>query len=61
METIADFIAHVLVEKAPVEHVAKEVVAFRQPYQTIYYNFEYGLPEHHAHEEGDGDVAPHAS
>jgi glycine hydroxymethyltransferase len=61
METIADFIARVLVEKAPVEHVAKEVVAFRQPYQTIYYNFDHGLPEHHAHEESDGDVAPHGS
>ncbi len=49
METIADFIARVLIEKAPVEQVAKDVVAFRQPYQTIYYNFDHGLPEHHAH------------
>ena len=49
METIADFIARVLVEKAPVEQVAKDVVAFRQPYQTIYYNFDHGLPEHHAY------------
>jgi glycine hydroxymethyltransferase len=61
METIADFIARVLVAKAPVEHVAKEVVAFRQPYQTIYYNFDHGLPEHHAHEESDGSVTPHGS
>jgi glycine hydroxymethyltransferase len=45
METIADFIARVLIEKAPVERVADDVVAFRQPYQTIYYNFDHGLPE----------------
>lgn len=49
METIADFIARVLIEKAPVEQVANDVVAFRQPYQTIYYNFDHGLPESHAH------------
>lgn len=46
MESIADFIARVLVEKAPVEQVANEVIAFREPYQTIYYNFDHGLPEH---------------
>jgi glycine hydroxymethyltransferase len=49
METIADFIVRVLIEKAPVEQVANDVVAFRQPYQTIYYNFDHGLPEYHAH------------
>jgi glycine hydroxymethyltransferase len=45
METIADCIARVLVEKAPVEQVADDVVAFRQPYQTIYYNLDHGLPQ----------------
>ncbi len=49
METIADFIARVLVEKAPVDQVADDVIAFRQPYQTLYYNFDHGLPEHHAY------------
>jgi glycine hydroxymethyltransferase len=61
METIADCIARVLIEKAPVEQVAKDVVAFRQPYQTLYYNFDHGLPERHAHEQSDGGVAPHGS
>ncbi len=46
MESIADFIARVLVEKAPVEQVANEVIAFRESYQTLYYNFDHGLPEH---------------
>jgi glycine hydroxymethyltransferase len=44
METIADFIARVLVEGAVPEEIMEEVVAFREPYQTIYYCFEQGLP-----------------
>ncbi|HLG74830.1 MAG TPA: serine hydroxymethyltransferase [Ktedonobacteraceae bacterium] len=44
METIADFIARVLVERTPPEAVRDEVVAFRQAYQTLYYCFENGLP-----------------
>ena len=44
METIAGFIARVLVEGASPEQVASDVVAFRAPYQTIYYCFENGLP-----------------
>jgi glycine hydroxymethyltransferase len=49
METIADFIARVLVERASVEQVADDVVAFRQSYQALYYNFDHGLPEHYSH------------
>jgi glycine hydroxymethyltransferase len=44
METIADFIARVLIEGAVPEEVMGEVVAFREPYQTTYYCFEHGLP-----------------
>jgi glycine hydroxymethyltransferase len=44
METIADFIARVLVEGAVPEEIMEEVVAFREPYQTVYYCFEQGLP-----------------
>jgi glycine hydroxymethyltransferase len=44
METIADFIAWVLVERTVPEAVRDEVIAFRQPYQTLYYCFEHGLP-----------------
>src|SRR5690348_2797127 len=44
METIADFIARVLVERAEPEKIGDEVITFRQPYQTLYYCFEHGLP-----------------
>lgn len=44
METIADFIARVLVEGEAPEIVRDEVIAFREPYQTVYYCFEAGLP-----------------
>lgn len=44
METIAGFIARVLVKNEPPESVAKDVEDFRLPYQTIYYNFDNGLP-----------------
>jgi len=45
MNTIADFIARVLVERAAPEDVRDEVIAFRQPYQTLYYCFENGAPD----------------
>ena len=45
METIADFIARVLVERVEPEVVRDEVIDFRQPYQTLYYCFEHGLPD----------------
>jgi glycine hydroxymethyltransferase len=44
MEAIAGFIARVLIEDAAPEEVADDVIAFREPYQTIYYCFENGLP-----------------
>lgn len=44
MEAVADFIARVLVSGEGPERVAPEVVAFREPYQTVYYCFEHGLP-----------------
>ncbi len=44
METIADFIARILVEKVAPEDVGKDVIEFRQVYQTLYYCFDDGLP-----------------
>lgn len=44
METIADFFARVLVDGVAPEQVVDDVVAFREPYQTVYYCFESGLP-----------------
>src|SRR6266852_5887636 len=44
METIADFIARILLKRVEPEKVVGEVIAFRQPYQTLYYCFEHGLP-----------------
>jgi glycine hydroxymethyltransferase len=45
METIAEFIARVLVENEPPESVEKDVVDFRLPKQTLYYNFDNEYPE----------------
>ncbi len=44
MEAIADFIGRVVVEKQPPEDVVEDVIEFRQGYQTLYYNFDHGLP-----------------
>ena len=44
MQTIADFLARVLVKHEPPEAVASDVVDFRLPQQTLYYNFDHGLP-----------------
>ncbi|MDX1524471.1 MAG: serine hydroxymethyltransferase, partial [Anaerolineae bacterium] len=44
MATIADFMARVLVEGESTESVAKDVVDFRLPLQTFYYNFDHGWP-----------------
>ena len=46
METIADFIARLLIEQTAPEKVVDDVIAFRQPYQTLYYCFDQGLPSH---------------
>ncbi|MCS6842959.1 MAG: serine hydroxymethyltransferase [Caldilineales bacterium] len=44
MEQIADFIARILVAREAPEQVLEDVIAFREPYQTVYYCFEHGLP-----------------
>src|SRR6266852_790437 len=44
METIAAFMARLLVEQAAPEDVVDDVIAFRQPYQTLYYCFDHGMP-----------------
>ena len=44
MDLIADFMARVLVEHLSPETVVKDVIAFRQGYQTLYYNFDHALP-----------------
>ena len=44
METIADFMARILVEQKSPEEVVDDVVAFREPYQTVYYCFDHGIP-----------------
>jgi glycine hydroxymethyltransferase len=44
MEVIADFIARVLAKNQDTESIGKEVVDFRQPYQTLYYNFDNAYP-----------------
>lgn len=44
MAVIAGFIARVLVRGEPPEQVKKDVEDFRLPLQTLYYNFDHGLP-----------------
>jgi glycine hydroxymethyltransferase len=44
MDTIADFIARVLVEQVPPEQVAGDVADFRRPFQTLYYCFDHPSP-----------------
>ena len=44
MGAVADFIARVLVGGESPEQVGTEVIAFRAPYQTLYYCFDTGLP-----------------
>lgn len=44
MDTIAGFMAQVLMEKRAGSDVAGEVVDFRRGFQTLYYNFDDGLP-----------------
>jgi glycine hydroxymethyltransferase len=45
METIADFIARVLVQNEDPEIVGRDVMDFRQPKQTLYYNFDHEYPD----------------
>ncbi len=44
MEIIADFMTRVLVEQIAPENVVDDVIAFREPYQTVYYCFDNGIP-----------------
>ena len=44
METIADFMVRVLIDQEMPETVVDDVVAFREPYQTVYYCFDHGIP-----------------
>jgi glycine hydroxymethyltransferase len=44
METIATFIARVLVDHVAPEALIDDVIAFREPYQTLYYCFDQDLP-----------------
>ena len=44
MRTIADFIARVLVDGEDPKKVGKDVVDFRLPKQTLYYNFDHEYP-----------------
>jgi glycine hydroxymethyltransferase len=44
MDTIAGFIARLLVEQASPEDVLEDVIDFRLPYQKMYYCFENGVP-----------------
>lgn len=44
MGRIADWIAQVLIERVDPAVVMREVVAFREQFQTLYYTFDTGLP-----------------
>lgn len=44
MADIAEFIARVLVKEEPTNKVLKDVLAYRKPLQTFYYNFDNGWP-----------------
>jgi glycine hydroxymethyltransferase len=48
MATIAGFMARVLVEGEAPESVMEDVIEFRHGYQTLYYDFEQGLPTYKA-------------
>lgn len=45
METIADFMARILIEKEAPSSVVEDVIEFRQLYQKLYYCFDNGLPD----------------
>lgn len=45
MDSIAGFIARVLVEQAAPEDIMEDVIDFRLPYQKMYYCYENGLPK----------------
>ncbi len=45
MESIADFIARVLVQNEDPETVGRDVIDFRLPKQILYYNFDHEYPD----------------
>ena len=49
METIADFMARLLVENTAPEDMVDDVIAFRELYQTCHYNFDHELPTRSSH------------
>lgn len=44
MAMIAAFMARILIHKESPDTVIEDVIEFRQAYQTLYYNFDQGLP-----------------
>jgi len=44
MDMIADFMARILIEKQSPDAVVEDVIEFREGYQTLFYNFDHGLP-----------------
>jgi len=44
MDKIADFMTRILIEKQSTNIVVEDVIEFRQGYQTLFYNFDHGLP-----------------
>ena len=45
METIAEFMARILIEKEAPSKVMEDVIEFRLPFQKLYYCFDNGLPD----------------
>jgi glycine hydroxymethyltransferase len=45
METIADFMTRILIEKETPSKVMEDVIEFRLPFQKLYYCFDNGLPD----------------
>jgi hypothetical protein len=44
MDSVAGFMARVLVDREPAERVMADVVDYRAPFQELYYCFEKGVP-----------------
>jgi hypothetical protein len=41
--------ARILIDKVAPEDTVNDVIAFREPYQTFYYNFDHELPLKRSH------------
>jgi glycine hydroxymethyltransferase len=44
MDMIADFMTRLLIEKQSPDAVVEDVIEFREGYQSLFYNFDHGLP-----------------